>query len=78
MFNFIYNAKNIKDTIFFVNNNNFITKKKNVIVSHNKLLKIFVDFRSSLLVKIFKIKLYVIHYFIKLSFNFFLSLEDCF
>ena len=71
MFDFIYNAKDVENIMFLVNNNNFITKKKNVIVNHNKLLKFFVDFRFSLLVKIFEIKLYVIYYFIKLSFNFF-------
>ena len=78
MFNFIHDAKNIKNAMFFVNNNNFITKKKNVVVNHNKFLKVFVDFRFSLLVKIFEIKFHVIHYLIKFLFNFFLSLENCF
>ena len=70
MFDFTYNAKNIKNIIFFVNNSDFITKK-NVIVNYNKFLKLFVNFRFSLFIKIFEIKFYVIHYFIKFSFNFF-------
>ena len=70
MFDFIYSAKNTKDVIFLVNDSDFITKKKNVVVNHNKFLKVFIDFRSSLLVKIFEIKFYVIYHFIKLLFDF--------
>ena len=66
MFNFIHNAKNIENAIFFVNNNNFVTKK-NVVVNYNKLLKFFINFRFLLLVKVIRIEFYVIYYFMKFS-----------
>ena len=68
MFDFIYNAKNIKSVIFFVNNNNNLVAKKNVVINYNKLLKFFINFRFSLFIKVIRIEFYVIHYFIKLSF----------
>ena len=68
MFDFIYNAKDIENIMFFVNNNNFVTKK-NVVVNYNKLLKTFVNFRFSFFVKIIRIDFYIIHYCIKLSLN---------
>ena len=69
IFDFTYNAKNIEHVIFFVDNNDFVTKKQNVVVNYNKLLKIFINFRFSLLVKVIRIKFYVIYYCIKFSFN---------
>ena len=57
--------------MFFVDNNNFVAKKQNVVVNHNKLLKIFIDFRFSLFIKVIRIKFYVIHYCIKFLFDLF-------
>ena len=52
MFNFTYNTKNIENVVFFINNNDLVAKKKNVVVNYNKLLKTFVDFRFSFFVEI--------------------------
>ena len=54
---------------FFIDNDDFITKK-NVVVNHNKLLKICIDFNFSLFAKFFKIKFYMIQQIMKLSLNF--------
>ena len=71
MFDFIYNAKDIERVMFFVDNNNFVTKKQNFVVNYNKLLKVFINFRFLLLVKVIRIKLYVIYHCMKFSFDLF-------
>ena len=78
MFNFIYNAKDIKNVMFFVNNNNLAVKEKNVVVNHNKLLKAFVNFRFLLFVKVIRIGFYAIYYYIKLSLDFFFNRSNFF
>ena len=64
-----HDAEGAESAMLLVKDSGLTTEGENVVVGHNKLLKVLAGLRSSLLARIFGIRLHATHHLMKLPFD---------